>query len=63
MNRSTLFPATEVLDTFIYRAMMVAGSDFGRPVAASLFQSLVGFFTIISVNLIVRKVEPDSALF
>jgi len=62
MSRSTLFPVTEVLDTFIYRAMMGA-VDFGRPVAASLFQSVVGFVTIISVNLIVRKVEPDSALF
>jgi putative aldouronate transport system permease protein len=63
MNRSTLFPATEVLDTFIYRSMMRSTADLGRPVAASLFQSLVGFITIISVNLIVRKVEPDSALF
>jgi putative aldouronate transport system permease protein len=62
MNRSTLFPVTEVLDTFIFRSMMGA-VDFGRPVAASLFQSVVGFVTIISVNFIVRKVEPDSALF
>jgi putative aldouronate transport system permease protein len=62
MNRSTLFPMTEVLDTFIFRSMM-GTADFGRPVAASLFQSLVGFITIISVNFIVRKVEPDSALF
>jgi len=62
MNRSTLFPVTEVLDTFIFRSMLGA-VDFGRPVAASLFQSVVGFVTIISVNFIVRKIEPDSALF
>ena len=62
MNRSTLFPVTEVLDTFIYRSMLGA-LDFGRPVAASLFQSVVGFITIMCVNLAVRKIEPDSALF
>jgi putative aldouronate transport system permease protein len=62
MSRSTLFPVTEVLDTFIFRSMRGA-VDLGRPVAASFFQSVVGLITIISVNFIVRKVEPNSALF
>jgi putative aldouronate transport system permease protein len=62
MGRSVLFPVTEVLDTFIYRFMRGA-TEFGMPVAASLFQSMVGFFTIITANFIVRKVDPDSALF
>ena len=62
MGRSTLYPVTEVLDTFIYRAMRGA-TEFGMPVAASLFQSVVGFVTIITANLIVRRLDPDSALF
>ena len=62
MSRSTLFSVTEVLDTFIYRAMRGA-TEFGMPVAASLFQSVVGFFLIIAANFTVRKVDPDSALF
>ena len=62
MGRSTLYPVTEVLDTFIYRAMRSA-TEFGMPVAASLFQSTVGFVIIIIANLIVRKIDPESALF
>jgi len=62
MGRSTLFPVTEVLDTFIFRAMRGA-AEFGMPVAASLFQSLVGFITIMLANLTVRKIDPDSSLF
>ena len=62
MGRSTLFPVTEVLDTFIFRAMQGA-TEFGMPVAAGLFQSVVGFFTVMAANLIVRRIDPDSALF
>ena len=62
MGRSTLFPVTEVLDTFIYRAMNRA-TEFGMPVAASLFQSMVGFVLIMIANFTVRKLDPDSSLF
>ena len=62
MGRSTLFPVTEVLDTFIFRAMRGA-AEFGMPVAASLFQSLVGFITIMLANFTVRFIDPDSSLF
>ena len=62
MGRSTLFPVTEVLDTFVYRAM-ISSTDFGRPVAASLFQSVIGLITIVTANFIVRKVDADSSLF
>jgi putative aldouronate transport system permease protein len=62
MGRSTLYPVTEVLDTFIYRAMRGA-IEFGMPVAASMFQSVIGFITVMTANFVVRKVDPDSALF
>lgn len=62
MGRSMLFGVTEVLDTFIYRAMM-GSTEFGFPVAASLFQSLVGFAVIMIANFSVRKIDPDSAMF
>ena len=62
MGRSTLYPVTEVLDTFIFRAMM-GSTEFGFPVASGLFQSVVGFCTVMTANLIVRKLDPDSALF
>ena len=31
--------------------------------AAGLYQSFVGFILLLSANLIVRKIDPDSALF
>ncbi|MDR2572510.1 MAG: ABC transporter permease subunit, partial [Oscillospiraceae bacterium] len=62
MGRSQLFGVTEVLDTFIYRAMRGA-TEFGMPVAASLFQSLVGFITIMVANFTVRRIDPESSLF
>jgi putative aldouronate transport system permease protein len=62
MGRSTLYPVTEVLDTFVYRAMRGA-TEFGMPVASSLFQSAIGFITVITANLVVRRIDPESALF
>ncbi|MDR1540607.1 MAG: ABC transporter permease subunit [Clostridiales bacterium] len=62
MGRSTLYPVTEVLDTFIYRGMR-GTTDFGMPLASSMFQSIIGFIAIMSVNWIVRKLDPESALF
>ncbi|MDR0294454.1 MAG: ABC transporter permease subunit [Oscillospiraceae bacterium] len=62
MGRSALYPVTEVLDTFIYRAMRRA-NEFGMATASSLFQSVIGFITVVSANLAVRKIDPESALF
>ena len=62
MGRSTLYPVTEVLDTFVYRAMRGV-TEFGMPVASSLFQSIIGFITVISANLIVKRIDSESALF
>lgn len=62
MGRSSVYPVTEVLDTYIYRAM-IRSTQYGMPMAASMFQSVVGLITIISANFAVRKIDPDSALF
>ena len=37
--------------------------DIGMSSAVGLFQSVVGFVLILGTNLIVRKIEPDNALF
>lgn len=62
MNSGPLFPATQVVDTYVYRALMSTG-DIGMSSAAGLFQNLVGFVCIMIANTIVRKVDPDSSLF
>jgi putative aldouronate transport system permease protein len=61
-NVGVLYPTTDVIDTYIYRALMKVG-DVGMSAAVGFFQSLVGFVLILGANLIVRKIEPDNALF
>ncbi|MDR2043987.1 MAG: ABC transporter permease subunit [Clostridium sp.] len=61
-NMGQLFPVTQVVDTFVYRAL-VGTRRIDLPAAAGLFQSLVGFVTILAANAIVRKVDEESSLF
>ena len=37
--------------------------DIGMSSAAGLYQSVVGFILVLLSNLVVRKLEPDNALF
>lgn len=62
MNSGTLFNVTNVLDTYVYRALLQTG-DIGMAAAAGFYQSVVGFLFVLVMNLIVRKFDADSALF
>lgn len=61
-NSSMLYPATDVIDTYVFRAINQLG-DFSMGSAVGLFQSVVGFIMILVTNLIVRKVNREAALF
>ncbi len=64
MNSGPLFPVTQVIDTYVYRAYMGAGiNNVGMSAAAGLLQNVVGFICIIGANAIVRKLDADSSLF
>jgi putative aldouronate transport system permease protein len=56
-----LLPATEVIDTYVYRIMRTG--DFGLASASGLYQSIVGFILIMISNKIVKKIEPEYSLF
>ena len=62
MDSGSLYPVTQVIDTYVYRAMMTTG-NYGMTTMAGLLQNLIGFIFIMTANTIVRKVDPDSALF
>ncbi|MFC5701817.1 ABC transporter permease [Cohnella faecalis] len=62
LNSSLLYPATDVIDTFVYRSLIDLG-DFGMASAAGLFQSFVGFILVLATNFIVKKNNPDHSLF
>jgi len=57
-----LYPTTQTIDTYSYRALMEL-NDVGKSSATGVFQSVLGFALVVISNLIVRKVDPDSALF
>lgn len=61
-SNGLLYNATDVIDTYVYRALTV-NFDMGMGSAAGLFQSAFGLVMVLSVNFIVRKIQPDYALF
>lgn len=62
MNNGALFETTNVIDTYVYRALMQLG-DMGMSSAAGVYQSLVGFILVLLSNYTVRKLDKSSALF
>jgi len=62
LNTGILLPTTNVIDTYVYRALIQTG-DVGMSSAAGLFQSVVGFLLVFSVNLLIRKFDKENALF
>lgn len=61
-NNGRLYPVTDVLDTYIYRAMTTLNNP-GMATAAGLYQSVVCFICVLFANKAVAKIEPDNAMF
>ncbi len=62
-NTGILYSTTQTIDAYVLNALMGGSSDYGLTGAVSFFQSAVGCFMVVTVNLIVRKIAPDNALF
>jgi len=61
-RNAQLFATTDIIDTYVYRSL-TQNFDIGLGTAAGLYQSLFGMITVLTVNYIVRKMNPDYALF
>ncbi len=61
-NSPTLYPTTDVMDTFIYRSLLQLG-NVGMAAAAGLFQATVGFVLVLLSNWLVRRWDPERSLF
>lgn len=57
-----LMETTEIIDTYVWRSLR-QGVQIGMGSAAGLYQSFVGMILVVLVNAIVKKIEPDYALF
>lgn len=62
LNSAPLFPTTQVVDTYVYRAYAHT-RDIGMSTAAGFLQNLVGFICILGANALVRKIDEESSLF
>lgn len=60
-NTGALYPATDVIDTYVYRAL--SDGDFGKSAAVGLYQSLVGFILVFVANRLAKSYDKNSAIF
>ncbi|MBB6732960.1 sugar ABC transporter permease [Cohnella sp. CBP 2801] len=61
-NAGPNFPTTDIIDTYVYRALTKLG-DINSAAAVGFLQSVVGLVTVVSANSIVRRIDRDNALF
>ncbi len=61
-DAGALYSVTNVIDTYVYRAMMGMG-EIGMSAAAALFQSVMGMIMLLGSNWLVSKVDNENALF
>jgi putative aldouronate transport system permease protein len=61
-NNGVLLETADILDLYVYRALS-SGTNLGMSAAAGLYQSVLCFATIMAVNFIVKKIQPDYTLF
>lgn len=61
-NSGPLYAATDVIDTYIYRAMLTLNNP-GMAAAAGFYQSFVCLALVLIANKIVTMIEPDNAMF
>ncbi|WP_340026629.1 ABC transporter permease subunit [Paenibacillus sp. FSL K6-1096] len=61
-NNTALYASTDIIETYVFRSLMT-NFNFSMGSAVSLYQSLFGFFVVLSANWLVKKVSPDNSLF
>ena len=61
-NSGQLYDTTNVIDTYVYRALLQSGNT-GMASAAGFYQSIVGFACVLLANVVVRKLSPENAMF
>ncbi len=62
LDAGALYNVTNTVDTYVYRALLV-NNNISTASAASTYQAVVGFALVFAVNMIVRKVDKENAMF
>ena len=61
-SSAILQPYTEVIDTYVFK-LLINDGNIGVSAAAGLYQSVLCFVTISVCNYLVKRVQPDYALY
>ncbi len=61
-NNGNLLPVTDIIDTFVFRALM-STADIGMSAAAGVYQSVLCLITVLIANKVVKMMQPDYSLF
>lgn len=61
-NNSQLFNTTDIIETAVYR-MMMSQNNFSTSSAVGLYQSIFGFALVMFSNWLVKRIDPEYALF
>lgn len=61
-DASLILSTTNVIDTYVYRSLVAVG-NYNLASAAGFFQATVGLALVLLANWMVRRYEPDQALF
>ena len=62
-NIGVLYPTTQTIDAYIINALTDGFANFGMTAAITFFQSAIGCLMVIITNIIIRRWEPENALF
>jgi putative aldouronate transport system permease protein len=61
-SSALLQPYTDIIDTYVFN-LLITNGDIGVSAAAGLYQSVLCFITITICNRLVKRVDPDYALY
>jgi multiple sugar transport system permease protein/putative aldouronate transport system permease protein len=61
-DSGVLYDTTQVIDSYVLHAIF-KNSNFGFTAATSFFQSVVGLLLMLFANWMVKRIEPENALF
>lgn len=62
-NNGVLYNATDIFDTYVYRITTTQPLNIGIGTAAGLYQAVFGFVLIMVTNSIIKRSNPNYALF
>jgi len=62
-NNGVLYNVTDILDTYVYRIALTQPLSIGLGTAAGLYQSIFGFLIVVLTNWLIKRKNPEYALF